>query len=473
MKGLAAILILFLLCGIYVFPQQKSPTEKLRKDTQHCFVLVKTDPEAAFERVNAIEKEAGKSGLPEIELQAIMVQCIYYRGKSDFEKMMSRAKLLYEKARSYQSNIYELMARRYLFESYIFSGLPEKAVKELEKGAKLIDKLNENDSLQIVARGDFFIAFSNYYSQKGDFQNQLKFLNLAGHEFQKMPNPKYRKELLHIHYSNLATAYNELNQLDSAKYFTKLSESYNVNLNRTDTNINNLWVLANVAMKEENYREALHYLREAEKSEGYKNHLNVENLYDKIIYSYKKLSKKDSARIYEAKIDSLKLSITENQNKSLHKLLKEKDNLNNQYFIYALAVLILILSTVAFIAVRKNRLLAKQEMESQKYLAGFSENHSLEAYNQLLEMLEEANPAYMNYFDEIFPKFASNLLKINPQIIQSEIEFCSLLKLKIPTKDIARYKFITPKTVQNKKYLIRKKLNIPKDVDIYQWFDSI
>lgn len=187
----------------------------------------------------------------------------------------------------------------------------------------------------------------------------------------------------------------------------------------------------------------------------------------------KNFQKKDSARIYEAKIDSLKLSITENQNKSLHKLLKEKDNLNNQSFIYALAFLILILGTVTFIAVRKNRLLAKQELESQKYLAGFSENHSLEAYNQLLEMLEDANPAYMNYFDEIFPKFTSNLLKINPQIIQSEIEFCSLLKLKIPTKDIARYKFITPKTVQNKKYLIRKKLDIPKEVDIYQWFDSL
>lgn len=292
MKKITAILVLFLLCGIDVYPQQKSFTEKLRRDTQHCFVLVKTDPEAAFERVKTIEKEAEKSGLAEIELQAIMVQCIYYRGKSDFEKMMSRAKLLYEKARSYQSNIYELMARRYLFESYIFSGLPEKAVQELEKGAKLMDKLNESDSLQIVARGDFFIAFSNYYSQKGDFQNQLKFLNLAGREFQKMPNPKYRKELLHIHYSNLATAYNERNQLDSAKYFTKLSESYNINHNQTDTNINNLWVLANIAMKEESYEEALHYLREAEKSEGYKNHLNVENLYDKIIYSYKKLSKK-------------------------------------------------------------------------------------------------------------------------------------------------------------------------------------
>lgn len=79
----------------------------------------------------------------------------------------------------------------------------------------------------------------------------------------------------------------------------------------------------------------------------------------------------------------------------------------------------------------------------------------------------------MNYFDEMFPGFSKKLLEINPQIVQSEIEFCSLLKLKISTKDIARYKYITPKTVQNKKYLIRKKLNIPKEIDIYQWFDGV
>lgn len=441
--------------------------------TRTCFALIKTNPEATFKKAESIEKKALKADIPEPEIQAIMVQCIYFRERNDFERMMSKAKLLYKKASSYDSDVYRLMARRYLFEAYIFSGLPEKAFQELEKGSRLIDKLDKNDSLHIIGRSDFFIAFSNYYSQKGNFQNQLKYLKLAGEEFERMPNQMYRKELLYIHYSNLATTYNELNRLDSAKYYTTLSESYNINFNRNDTNVNNLWVFGNVALKEERYREALHYFREAEKLEDYTNHLNVESLYDKIIYSYKKLSKEDSAKIYEAKKDSLKLSITVSQNKSLQKLLKEKDNLTNQYLIYALAVLILVLGTVAFIVVRKSRLLVKQEMKSQKYLADFSENHNLKIYNQLLEMLEEANPAYMNYFDEIFPKFASNLLKVNPRIIQSEIEFCSLLKLKIPTKDIARYKFITPKTVQNKKYLIRKKLNIPKDVDIYQWFDSM
>lgn len=466
------ILILFFLWAVYVFPQTVPPNE-LKKNVQNCFELVKTDPDKAFEEAKSIEKQARGINDWETELQAVMVQCIYFRGNNDFEKMMAGAKSLYKKANLYKSDVYEVIARRYLFEAYIFSGLPEKAFRELESGRELIGRLGKNDSLNITSKGDLFVAFSNYYSLKRDYENQLKYLNLAGREFEKMPDPEYRQKLLCVHYSNLAAVYNDINQLDSAKYYTQLSQAYNENFNRIDIYINNFWVLGNVAMKEENYQEALRYFKEAEKPEGYKNHLNVEDLYDNIILSYKKLLKKDSARIYEAKKDSLMLRITQNQNKSLHKLLKEKEEFSSHKFVYVFIFAIVVLTIIIYIVIRKNNLLAKQEKASQEYLETFSENQAKETYSQLLKMLETGDPAYINYFNEIFPGFSAKLLRINSQIIQSEIEFCSLLKLKIPTKDIARYKFITPKTVQNKKYLIRKKLHIPKEVDIYQWFDSL
>ncbi|WP_435524705.1 helix-turn-helix transcriptional regulator [Chryseobacterium indoltheticum] len=45
--------------------------------------------------------------------------------------------------------------------------------------------------------------------------------------------------------------------------------------------------------------------------------------------------------------------------------------------------------------------------------------------------------------------------------------------MKLSTKDIARISFIETRTVQNKKYRIRKKLNIPQNADIYQWIDQM
>ncbi|MFC3157400.1 helix-turn-helix transcriptional regulator [Chryseobacterium arachidis] len=53
------------------------------------------------------------------------------------------------------------------------------------------------------------------------------------------------------------------------------------------------------------------------------------------------------------------------------------------------------------------------------------------------------------------------------------MEFCALLKLKLTTKEIAKYTFIETRTVQNKKYRLRKKLEIPQSVDIYNWIDGI
>ncbi|WP_294296360.1 LuxR C-terminal-related transcriptional regulator [uncultured Chryseobacterium sp.] len=76
-------------------------------------------------------------------------------------------------------------------------------------------------------------------------------------------------------------------------------------------------------------------------------------------------------------------------------------------------------------------------------------------------------------FESLFPEFSEKLLKINPELQQSEIEFCALLKLKLTTKEIAKYTFIETRTVQNKKYRLRKKLEIPHQVDIYHWIDSI
>jgi hypothetical protein len=109
-----------------------------------------------------------------------------------------------------------------------------------------------------------------------------------------------------------------------------------------------------------------------------------------------------------------------------------------------------------FFIIRKNWNLTRQEKISQEYLKENPESKNGEDYSRLLEMLKKNNLAFMPYFDEVFPDFTQKLLKINSKIIQSDIEFCALLKLKMPSHEIARYKFITLKSVQNKKYFFKK-----------------
>ena len=88
-------------------------------------------------------------------------------------------------------------------------------------------------------------------------------------------------------------------------------------------------------------------------------------------------------------------------------------------------------------------------------------------------MVQNNDPDFLEAFYKAYPGFLEKLKAINESIVPTEMEFCALLKLNIPTKEIARYKNIEPRSVQTKKYRIRKKLNIPGSEDIYFWFNKI
>lgn len=230
-------------------------------------------------------------------------------------------------------------------------------------------------------------------------------------------------------------------------------------------------------MKSGKYKDAVNFFTKAEKIDGSKIHVNVLNLYDNLIIAHQKLDQPDSARLYQYKKDSLRLNISENQNKFLHTLVDSKNNKSYYSYLIATIVLLIVIMLFSFRSIRKNRMLLVQERKSEEYLQKKSvDENSLnmaDSHVKLIELVKENNPAFLMYFEEVYPGFSDKLLKINPKINQTELEFCALLKLKMPTKEIAKYKFIAPKTVQNKRYLIRKKLNIPQAIDTYQWFEEL
>jgi len=455
-----------------IFAQETAAQKELLKKANENFELLNTDAEKAFQEAKEIEKRAWSLNAYEAELRAINTQCIYYKTKNDFERMMVTANSLFEKATAYKLTVYQAISKRYLFESYILSGLPDKAHEELMQGILLISKLNDGDTLSIVTKGDLFITYSNYYELKNDYQNKLKYIKLSGEEHKKLPQGEYRERILYIHYANLASAYHDLGNLDSAKYYALLFESKNKSHNRNDVRGQNLITLGQLSMKEGDYRKALSYFRETERLKGYQIPINLQILYDNIIFSYQKLKLEDSVKLYELKRDSLRLNISENQNKSLHNLLNEKEPGSKKYN-YLFIAFSLLAVIVIFFVIRKNRVLAKQEKISQQYLRTTFGVQKEQDYSKLLEMFKKNDLAYITYFNEVYPDFSQKLIDINPKITKTEIEFSTYLKLKIPTKDIVRYRYLAHRTVQNKKYIIRKRLNIPQEIDIYQWFDGI
>lgn len=93
--------------------------------------------------------------------------------------------------------------------------------------------------------------------------------------------------------------------------------------------------------------------------------------------------------------------------------------------------------------------------------------------DEIIELARNNDSEFLSQFKNTYPEFINKLLAINPSLEDSELAFCALLKLHFTSKEIASYTLIQHRTVQQKKYRIRKKLNIPTETDTYQFFDDL
>jgi hypothetical protein len=458
-----------------VFSQQVSNHE-LAKRLSVNLGEISIDPDKAFAETGSIYKEALKQHDQLAELGTMRNICRYYEKKYDFRNMIVHADQLNIKALQYKINVFSAIAHDCLFRAYSYNGLWDKARNELKTGLEVLDSENEYDSTVIDTRSNLLISFSNYYLTQKDNENRLKYIKLSMVEHNKFKNNLYRLKLQYIDYSNLSTVYNEINP-DSAEYYAKKSLALDNGYGLNEINFSNLLILGNINYTKKNYDRALdNYLRAAQ-IKDFRNHFNVETLYDGIISTYRALGDSQNVQQYTLKLENLKLQVSENKNQSLYQIIdnQEKQAKSSRFRYIFLASVALAASMLVILAMftRRRIILNKQEKGSNEYLGRQLIEDNEAIYSKLTEMVKKNDLAFFTLFNETFPGFSKKLLDINPKMVQTEIEFCALLKLNIRTKDIARYKNIEHRTVQHKKYLVRKKLNIPGEVDIYYWFNNL
>lgn len=69
-------------------------------------------------------------------------------------------------------------------------------------------------------------------------------------------------------------------------------------------------------------------------------------------------------------------------------------------------------------------------------------------------------------FNDLNPEFATTLTQRYPRLTKNDIEFCSLLKLKLSYKEIASLLQISHESVITKKYRIRKKMDLTDETEL-------
>ncbi|WP_372792424.1 inorganic phosphate transporter [Lutibacter sp.] len=180
------------------------------------------------------------------------------------------------------------------------------------------------------------------------------------------------------------------------------------------------------------------------------------------LYVINNLKDKDKLEEYQESIERYniqqkllenELKITTDANSKLEKEIEDKEIEQKK---------------IALSIIRKNEILSKlkAEIENLKLKPEgklkFSDLNSLKML--ILENLnvEKERKSFNKYIKELDHAFYQNLIKKYPDLTDNEKKLCSLLRLKLTSKEIASILNITPKSVEVNRYRLRKKMNINK-----------
>lgn len=114
---------------------------------------------------------------------------------------------------------------------------------------------------------------------------------------------------------------------------------------------------------------------------------------------------------------------------------------------------------------RKEKMIIKYHLEKEKLNDLIKKTDKINFSGELYELAMSKNSLFITYFKSEFPDFFDKILKVAPNLVSSELEICALLKLNLNTKEIASATNSTVRSIEGKKYRIRRKLDIPSETD--------
>jgi len=122
--------------------------------------------------------------------------------------------------------------------------------------------------------------------------------------------------------------------------------------------------------------------------------------------------------------------------------------------------------------VSKNDLLKSIEKDLDYHISLLENNNDKKLMKPLLKRIKDKiddSADWDNFqieFSIAFPDFIDKLTKLNSKISSSDIKLCCYLKLGMKTKDIAKFSGLSVRAIENQRYRLRKKINIPSGTSL-------
>ncbi|WP_330745983.1 tetratricopeptide repeat protein [Chryseobacterium sp. CP-77] len=394
----------------------------------------------------------------------------------------------------------------------VSAGNYEKARFFFNKAEK--DLINSGNAYHKAA---FYDDYSLYYSHLKLNDKAIECNNKAFYFLKQAGKTKLSQKLLPRLYVNKGIYYawkgwlgtslkcfTKANVLENSAYtncmvaqyylFTHKPDSAGIYISKADekmisqktTDVESLWVYYTMGYyynEIENSEQAEKALKKAleiniKTRRTYSSH--IKEVYKSLAELYKKKNDGGKAYFYlkkymeeEGRFDAERFAVMNKATEDFISEMKQESDWHKNDLPLFIALSITVL-TVSGVYVRKmiNRLQKKKNTLKEQTDA--LKNHvQTKQLQEVTELAKRNDSSFLLKFKELFPEFIKSLLAINPDLENSELAFCAMLKLRFSSKEIADYTFVQHKSVQQKKYRIRKRLNIPGETDIYDFFENL
>lgn len=162
-----------------------------------------------------------------------------------------------------------------------------------------------------------------------------------------------------------------------------------------------------------------------------------------------------------------------------HQILGESELKKAEVSFYKMLATILVLVILSIVVIwsifkklkteKEIETLLKKKKEQILKSENYNQNINSEAFHEIVQFAMEDNIEFLSKLKQIYPEFIYKLSKKSATLNAADLKLCGLLKLGFSTKEIATYTDSSVRSIEAKKYRLRKKLCIPSDQDINIW----
>lgn len=348
--------------------------------------------------------------------------------------------------------LYDEAVKRYK-ESLNFSGKIPNKEEQLDKLVGVYINLGDIFQLKSLSDSAFYYYKTAYYSQTTNFNN------------------KFTSSI------SISDLYIDNGKLDSAQKYLDVAEFYSEKLNSDFSESLLNQIKGKFYKASGDFDNAIvSFKKSLELNE--KINRPYPKLFKLLSETYSKQGNETLANSYLRKYVEMQegLAQTHQQNMKVPILIANRDNANKvekaesntQLVIVSFGIILLLVLLMIYLYVKKQKKKSQNRKNENQQLKKKLNN----AFDEVTELAATNSPNFLSRFVEVYPEFYNLLTTEYPTLTTADLKLCALMKLDFSTKEIAEISFSSLRTVQNRKYKLRKKFGLETEENINQWIQN-